>query len=57
MAIRDEAFLGMIDTFIAEQGASEETVEDLDKDIVHKAGQCVPLVGCQLHVVSVHAVG
>jgi dihydroxyacid dehydratase/phosphogluconate dehydratase len=45
MAIRDEAFLGMIDTCIAEQGASEETVEDLDKDIVHKAGQCFLLLG------------
>jgi dihydroxyacid dehydratase/phosphogluconate dehydratase len=45
MAIRDDAFLGMIDTCIAEQGASEETVEDLDKDIVHKAGQCFLLLG------------
>ena len=35
----------MIDTFAAEQGVSGEAMEDLEKDIVHEAGQCVPLVG------------
>ena len=57
MVGRDEAFLGATDTFAAEQGAGGETVEDLDKDIVHEAGQCIPLVGGILHFVSVHAVG
>jgi hypothetical protein len=32
-------------------------VEDLDKDIIHEAGQCIPLVGGLLHFVSVHVVG
>jgi hypothetical protein len=35
MVVRDEMFLGAIDTFTAEQGAGGEAVEDLDKDIVH----------------------
>ena len=50
-------FLGATDTFAAEQGAEGEAVEDLDKDIVHEAGKCVPLVGGLLHFVSVHAIG
>ena len=41
----------MIDRFAAEQGAGGEVVEDLDKDIVHEAGQCVSLVGGLLHFV------
>ena len=57
MVVRDEAFLGAIDTFAAEQGVSGEAVEDLDKDIVHEAGQWVPLVRGLLHFISVHAVG
>ena len=57
MVVRDEAFLGAIDTFVAEQGAGGEAAEDLNKDIVHEAGQCVHLVGGLLHFVSVHAVG
>ena len=48
--------LGAIDTFLVEQGVGEEVVEDLDKDIVHEAGQYIPLVGGLLHFVSVHAV-
>jgi hypothetical protein len=57
MIVRDEAFPGATDIFVAEQGAGGEVVEDLDKDIVYEAGQCVPLVGGLLHFISVHAVG
>ena len=57
MVVRDEAFLGATDTFVAEQGAGREAVEDLNKDIIHEAGQCIPLVGGLLHFISVHAVG
>ena len=45
MAVQDEAFLGATDTFAAEQEAGGEAAEDLDKDIIHEASQCVPLVG------------
>ena len=45
MVVRDEAFSGATNTFAAEQGAGGEAMDDLDKDIVHEAGQCVPLVG------------
>ena len=38
MVVQDEAFPGAIDTFVAEQGAGGEVVEDLDKDIVHETG-------------------
>ena len=51
MVVRDEASPGVTDTFLAEQGASGEATEDLDKDIVHEVGQCVPLVGGLLHFV------
>ena len=57
MVIRDEVSPGVTDTFAAEQGATGEAAENLDKDIVHEVGQCVPLVGGLLHFVSVHAVG
>jgi hypothetical protein len=57
MFVRDKAFLGAIDTFVAEHGANGEAAEDLEKDIIHEAGQCVPLVGGLLHFVSVHVVG
>jgi DNA-binding transcriptional regulator LsrR (DeoR family) len=57
MVVRDESFLGATDTFAVEQGASMEAAEDLNKDIIHEASQCVPLVGGLLHFVSVHAVG
>ena len=53
MVDRDEAFLGATNTFTVEQGASGEAAEDLDNDIIHEAGQCVPLVGGLLHFVSV----
>jgi len=53
MVIRDEAFLGVTDTFVAEQGVGGEVAEDLNKEIVHEAGQCVPLVGGLLHFVRV----
>ena len=45
VVVLDESDLGVIDTFVAEQGVGEEAVEDLDNDIVHEAGQCVLLVG------------
>ena len=57
MVVRDEAFLGAIDTFVAEHRAGGEVMEDLDKDIIHEAGQCIPLVGALLHFINVHAVG
>ena len=57
MVDRDEAFLGATDTFVAEQGVGGEAVEDLDNDIVHEAGQYIPLIGGLLHFVSVHAIG
>ena len=57
MVVRDETSLGAIDTITAEQGAGGEAVEDLDKDIVHEASQCIPLVVGLLHFVSVHVVG
>ena len=53
MVIRDEVSLGATDTFAAEQGVGREAAEDLNKDIVHEVGQCVPLVGGLLHFVSV----
>ena len=57
MVVRDEASLGATDTFAAKQGAGGEAVEDLDKDIIHEASQCVPLIGGLLHFISVRAVG
>ena len=51
VVVRDEAVLGAIDTFTAEQGAGGEAVEDLDNGIVCEAGQCVPLIGGLLHFV------
>ena len=53
VVVRDEAVLGVIDTFAAEQGAIGEAMEDLDNGIVRKAGQCVPLVGGLLHFISI----
>ena len=44
MVVRDEASLGAIDTFAVEQGADREAVEDVDKDIILEAGQCISLV-------------
>ena len=49
--VRDEASPGVINTFAAEQRAGEEAVEDLNKDIIHKAGQCVPLIRGLLHFI------
>ena len=51
MVVRDEAFLGATDTFIAKQGAGREATKDLDKDIVHEAGQCVTLVVGLFHFI------
>ena len=53
MVVRDEAFLGAIDTFVAEQGVGGEAAKDLDNGIVREAGQCVPLVGGLLHFIYV----
>ena len=53
MVVRDEAISGVIDTFAAEKGVGREVAEDLNKDIVHEASQCVPLVGGLLHFISV----
>jgi hypothetical protein len=52
MVVRDEAFLGAIYTFAIEQGAGKEAAEDLNIDMVHEVGQCIPLVGGLLHFVS-----
>ena len=53
VVVRDEAVLGAIDTFVAEQGVGGEAAKDLDNGIVREAGQCVPLVGGLLHFVYV----
>ena len=53
VGVLDEVFLGVTNTFVVEQGARGEVAEDLENDILHEAGQCVPLVGGLLHFVSV----
>ena len=53
MVAQDEASLGAIDTFAAEQGVGGETAEDLNNGIIREAGQCVPLVGGLLHFINV----
>ena len=53
MVARDEASLGAIDTFAAEQGVGREAAKDHENEILHEASQCVPLVGSHLHSVSV----
>ena len=45
VAVWNEVFPGVIDTFVAEQGADREAAEDLKNDILREAGQCIPLVG------------
>jgi len=35
---RDEAVLGALDTFAAEQGAGREAAKDLNNDIIREAG-------------------
>ena len=52
MVVGDEVILGVTDTFLVEQGAGGEAVEDLENDILCEAGQCVPLVGGLLHFVE-----
>ena len=51
MVVQDEASPGVTDTFAVEQGVSGEVAEDLNKDIIHEAGQCVPLVGGLLYFI------
>ena len=53
VVVLDEAVLEATDTFVAEQRAGGEAVEDLDNGIVYEAGQCVPLVGGLLHFISI----
>jgi hypothetical protein len=53
VVVLDEAVLGMIDTFAAEQGAGGEATEDHDNGIVREAGQCICLVEGPLHFISV----
>jgi hypothetical protein len=53
MVDQDEALLGVINIFVAEQGVGGEAVEDLNNDIIHEAGQCIPLIGGLLHFISV----
>jgi hypothetical protein len=48
VVVRDEVVLGATD-----QGVGGEAAEDLDNNIIHEAGQCVPLVGGLLHFVCV----
>ena len=43
----------MTDTFAIEQGAGREAAKDLENDILHGVGQCIPIVGGLLHFVSV----
>ena len=57
MVVQDEAFPAATNTFAVEQGAGGEAAEDLDKVIIHEAGQCVSLIGGLLHFVNVHAIG
>ena len=51
VVVRDEAVLGVIDTFAAEQGAGREATEYLNNGIIREAGYCIPLVGGRLHFV------
>ena len=53
VGVLDEVFLGVTDTFVAEQGADGETMEDLNNGIVREAVQCIPLIGGLLHFVCV----
>ena len=53
VGIRDEVFLGATDTFAEEQEAGREVAEDLKNEILHEAGQFVPLVGSLLHFIRV----
>jgi hypothetical protein len=51
VVVRDEAVLGATNTFVAEQGARREAMEDLNNDIIREAGQCIPHVGGLLHFI------
>ena len=53
VVVLDEAVLGATNTFVAEQAAGREAVEDLDNGIIREASQCIPLIGGLLHFVSV----
>jgi hypothetical protein len=45
LGFRDEAVLGATDTLAAAQGASDEALEDEDKDMVCEDNHFLPLVG------------
>jgi len=45
MVVGDEVLPGAIDTFAGAQGAAQEVVENVEKEIICEAGHCVPLVG------------
>ena len=49
MVVGDEAVLGVIDTFVAQQGAGREGAKDLQNKILCEASQCVPIIGGRLH--------
>ena len=49
MVVEDEALLGMIDTFVAAQGAGQEVMENYEKEIICEASHSVPLVGGLLY--------
>jgi len=53
VVVQDEAVVGVIDTFVVEQGVGVEATEDLDNGIIREASQCIPLVGGLLHFVCV----
>ena len=53
MVVGDEAVPGATYTFLAEQGAGREAVEDLENDILYEASHRVPLIGGLLHFASV----
>ena len=50
MVVGDEAVLGVMDTFVAQQAAGEEAAEDLQNNIFCEASQCVPVVRGRLHL-------
>jgi hypothetical protein len=53
VGVRDEVFLGVTDTFTAEQGSGREVAEDLQNDILCEPCHCIPLAGGLLHFISV----
>ena len=50
LGVRDEAVLGVADTFVAAQGASSEAVKDEDQGMVYEDGHSIALVGDLLYL-------